>query len=157
MPQERKGQADNVAAVNRQAYRDYDIIERYEAGLALTGTEIKSIRAGRVNLREAYARGQNGELWLYNAHVAQWPGGNRYNHDPIRPRKLLLHKSELRDLLQRVASKGLTVVPLRLYFKRHRAKLELGLARGRKKYDKREIIARRDAEREMRRAATTEK
>ena len=157
MPETKKDLTEKVAAVNRQAFHDYEILERYEAGLVLTGTEIKSVRAGQVNLHDAYAKGEGRELWLHNANIARWPGGNRYNHDPLRSRKLLLHKSELRDLLLRVASRGLTLVPLRLYFKRHRAKVELGLARGRKKYDKREAIAKRDAEREMRRAAKTER
>ena len=155
MPAKDKEQNDKVIAVNRQAFRDYDILERMEAGLVLTGTEIKSVRAGQVSLREAYARGQGGELWLLNANIALWPGGNRYNHDPLRPRKLLLHKDQLRDLLLQANSKGLTVVALRLYMKRHNAKVELGLARGRKKYDKRDIIAREDAERRMQRGVRT--
>ncbi len=155
MPVKEKEQNEKVAAVNRQAFRDYDILERIEAGLVLTGTEIKSVRAGQVTLREAYARGHNNELWLYNANIAMWPGGNRYNHDPLRPRKLLLHKGQLREFLLQSNSKGLTIVPLRLYMKRHHAKVELGLARGRKKYDKRDIIAREDAERRMQRAVRT--
>ena len=157
MPAKEKEQADKAIAVKRQAFRDYDILERMEAGLVLTGTEIKSVRAGQVTLREAYARGHNKELWLYNANIALWPGGNRYNHDPLRPRKLLLRKGQLRELLHQVNSKGLTIVALRLYMKRHRAKVELGLARGRKKYDKRDIIAREDAERRMQRGIRTYK
>ena len=115
--------------------------------MALTGTEIKSIRAGRVDLREAYARPQNGELWLLNAHIAQYDAGSIYNHDPRRPRKLLLHREEIRKLSDEVGQKGLTLVALRLYIKNHHAKLELGLARGKRQYDKRRAI--RDRELDM--------
>ena len=139
-------------AVNRKAYHDFDILESMEAGLVLTGTEIKSIRAGRVNIRDAYARGEGGELWLYGAHIAQYPSGGRYNHDPNRARKLLLHKRELNYLMGKSEQKGLTLVPLKLYIKNHVAKIELALAKGRAKYDKRETIARREAERQMSRA-----
>ena len=139
-------------AVNRKALYEYDILERVEAGLVLTGTEIKSVRAGRVNLQQAFARAEGGELWLYNAHIAHYAQGGIYNHDPTRPRKLLLHQEELASLVGAVAQKGLTLIPLRLYIKNHWAKVELGLARGRRKYDKRRVIAQREVEREMRRA-----
>ena len=141
-----------VISVNRKALHDYEILERVEAGLALTGTEIKSIRAGRANLRDAYARPDGGELWLVNAHIASYSQGGIYNHEPLRPRKLLLHKNQIVELVSGVGQKGLTIVPLRLYIKGHVAKVELGLARGRRQYDKRKVIAQRDAEREMERA-----
>lgn len=144
--------AQKTIAVNRKAYHDYHIEESVEAGLVLTGTEIKSIRAGRVNLRDAYARSENGELWLLGAHIAQYPGGNRYNHEPKRPRKLLLHRKQIAELSGAVMKKGLTIVPLKLYLKNGIAKVELGLARGKKVYDKREVLALRDAQRQMQRA-----
>ena len=134
---------NRTVAVNRQARFNYEILESYEAGLSLTGTEIKSIRAGR-DLREAYARPQNGELWLLNAHIAQYDAGSIYNHDPRRPRKLLLHREEIRKLTDEVGQKGLTLVALRLYIKNHHAKLELGLARGKRQYDKRRAIRDRE-------------
>ncbi len=146
------GDGFKVVAVNRKALRDYDILERIEAGLALTGTEIKSIRAGRANLQDAYARPDGGELWLVGAHVAHYAQGGIYNHEPTRPRKLLLHRDQMAQLAGAAAQKGLTIIPLRLYIKHHVAKVELGLARGRRQYEKRQVIARRDAEREMQRA-----
>jgi len=144
--------AQKTITVNRKAYHDYHIEESVEAGLVLTGTEIKSIRAGRVNLRDAYARSENGELWLLGAHIAQYPGGNRYNHEPKRPRKLLLHRRQVAELSGAVMRKGLTIVPLKLYLKNGIAKVELGVVRGKKVYDKREAIAQRDAQRQMERA-----
>ena len=138
--------------VNRKAYHDYHIEDSYEAGLVLTGTEIKSIRMGRVNLRDAYARAENGEMWLEGAHIAHYPGGNRYNHEPKRKRKLLLHRKEINELSGATMRKGLTVVPLKMYIKNGIAKVELGIARGKKVYDKRETIAQRDAQRDMQRA-----
>ncbi len=141
-----------TVAVNRKALHDYEILKRVEAGLALTGTEIKSIRLGRANIREAYARPEGGEMWLLNAHIAQYPAGNRNNHEPTRPRKLLLHRSEIEELSEGANERGLTIVPLSLYLKRGMAKVELGLARGRRQYDKRQAIARREAERQMARA-----
>jgi len=138
--------------VNRKAYHDYHIEDSFEAGLVLTGTEIKSIRAGRVNLRDAYARAENGELWLLGAHIAQYQAGNRYNHEPKRPRKLLLHRREIAELSGAMLRKGLTIVPLKLYLKNGIAKVEIGIARGKKAYDKREAIAQRDAQREVQRA-----
>jgi SsrA-binding protein len=138
--------------VNRKAYHDYHIEDSFEAGLVLTGTEIKSIRMGRVNLRDAYARAENDEIWLVGAHIAPYPGGNRYNHEPKRKRKLLLHRREISELGGDMMRKGLTIVPLKMYLKNGIAKVELGVARGKKAYDKRETIARRDAQREMQRA-----
>ena len=145
--------AQKTITVNRKAYHDYHIEESFEAGLVLTGTEIKSIRAGRVNLREAYARSEKGELWLLGAHIAQYPGGNRYNHEPKRPRKLLLHRQEINNLTSKVSEKGLTLVPTKLYIKASIAKVEVALAKGKKLYDKRESISRREVERELARAA----
>lgn len=135
--------------VNRQAYHDYFIDETYEAGIALTGTEVKSIRAGRVNLRGAFARIKDDEVWLEGAHIAEYEQGTYMNHIPTRPRKLLLHRREIDRLLTSVQAKGLTLVPLKLYFKNNRAKLEIGLARGKKLYDKRQAIAKRDSDREL--------
>ena len=134
---------------NRRAFRDYAIMERVEAGLVLLGTEIKSVRAARVNLQDAYARVAGGEMWLYGMHVAAWPGGGPWNHEPLRPRKLLLHREEIYKLGRTSAQKGLTLVPLRLYIQGHHAKVELGLAKGRRQYDKRRAIMERETEREI--------
>jgi SsrA-binding protein len=139
-------------AVNRKALHDYEVLQRVEAGLALQGSEIKSIRLGRVSLREAYARPEGGELWLLGAHIAQYAAAGQFGHEPTRKRKLLLHKSQIRDLSRSVLEQGLTLVPLRLYLKNGLAKVELALARGRKRYDKRAVIAKREAQREMERA-----
>jgi len=141
-----------VIAVNRKAYHDYHIQENFEAGIVLKGSEIKSIRAGKVNLSDAYARPENGELWLYNSHIASYDAASYNTHEPIRPRKLLLHRKEIDILTSKVVQKGLTLVPLKLYIKHGVAKLELGVAKGKKIYDKRESIARRDADREVERA-----
>lgn len=138
--------------VNRRAYHDYHILETVEAGIALTGTEIKSIRAGRVNLREAYAHPDGDELWLFNAHIARYEAGSHYNHEPTRPRKLLLHRQQISSLIGKVTQKNLTLVPLKVYIKDGIAKAELGVARGKKLHDKREASARREAEREIERA-----
>ena len=153
-----KKRTDNhgTIAVNRKAYYDYEILERYEAGLALKGTEIKSIRAGQINIREAYAKPQDGELWLLNAHIAPYDAGGLNNHGPIRPRKLLLHGEELAEIIGSVSRKGLTVIALRVYIKRHVAKVELGLGRGKRQYDKRRTIIDRDRDREARRAVRRE-
>lgn len=139
-------------ATNRKAFHDYFIEETHEAGIVLTGTEIKSVRAGRVNLRDAYAQIQNGELWLLNVHISPYDPGSRYNVDPYRRRKLLLHRREINRLMGRVQEKGLTLVPLRLYLKRNRAKVELALVRGKRQYDKRASIAKRESDREIERA-----
>lgn len=139
-------------AVNRQAFHDYSIEDALEAGIALTGTEIKSIRAGKVNLRGAYARVKDGEIWLQGMHVAEYEQGSRDNHEPTRDRKLLLHRKEIDRLQGKVQIKGLTLIPLKLYLKGDHAKVELGVARGKKLYDKREVIAERDAKRDLDRA-----
>lgn len=139
-------------AVNRKAYHDYHILETLEAGIVLTGTEIKSVRAGRVNLRDSFARAENGELWLFNTHIARYEAGSHYNHEPTRPRKLLLHRKQIDSLIGTATQKNLTLVPLKLYIKNRVAKVELGVARGKRLYDKREAIARREAEREIERS-----
>lgn len=142
--------------VNRRARHEYDILESFEGGLVLTGTEIKSIRDGRVNIRDAFGRPEDGELWLCNAHISPYSNGNRENHEPMRPRKVLMHRNQIDYLSSKVQEKGLTLVPLKLYIKNHKAKVELGVARGRKLYDKRAVIARRDADRQMQRAILKE-
>lgn len=144
--------AIKTICLNRKAYHDYYIDDSIEAGLVLTGTEVKSLRQGKVSLRDAYARAQNGELWLMNAHIAQYQGGNRYNHQPTRNRKLLLHREQIADLIGKATRNGFTLVPLKLYFKNGTAKVELGLAKGKKLYDKRAALARRDAQRQMEQA-----
>ncbi|CEH32233.1 SsrA-binding protein [Aneurinibacillus migulanus] len=141
-----------VLAQNKKARHDYFIEETYEAGIVLTGTEIKSIRRGRVNLKDGYAGIRNGEAWLYNVHISEYEQGNRYNHDPVRTRKLLLHRSEIYKLLGQTKMQGYSLVPLRLYLKGGFCKVEIGLAKGKKNYDKRESIKQRDAQREMQRA-----
>ncbi|AFV10947.1 SsrA-binding protein SmpB [Thermacetogenium phaeum DSM 12270] len=141
-----------VVAENRKARHDYFIEETYEAGIVLVGTEVKSIRAGKVSLRDSYAEVLNGEVFLQQMHISPYEKGNRFNHDPKRPRKLLLHKREIKRLLGRTMQKGYTLIPLRLYFKNGWVKVELALGRGKKLYDKREDIARRDAQREIARA-----
>ena len=139
-------------AANRKAFHDYEVLEKIEAGISLTGTEIKSIRAGGANIREAHARPLDGEMWLYGAHIAQYAAGSWQNHEPTRPRKLLMHKKEIREWVRDMAERGLSVIPLNMYLKGGRAKVELGLVRGRKQYDKRQVIAKRDADRDIQRA-----
>lgn len=141
-----------VVCENRKARHDYFILETYEAGMVLTGTEVKSLRAGRGNLKDSFARVENGEIWLYDMHISPYEQGNRFNHEPKRPRKLLMHKSEIMRLWGRTREKGLTLIPLRCYFKDGKAKVELALAKGKKLYDRREEIAAREAKREMERA-----
>ena len=136
-------------ATNRKAYHNYFIQDSIEAGISLTGTEIKSLRSGRVSLGEAYVRPEAGELWLVNAHIARYEAASRLSHEPRRPRKLLLHRKEINKLSSRIAEKGLTLVPLRIYLKDHLAKVSIALAKGKKLYDKREAITRREVEREM--------
>jgi SsrA-binding protein len=139
-------------ATNRKALHDYAIEGTYEAGIALTGTEIKSVRAGRVNLRDGYVQIRNGEAWLLNVHISPYDFGNRENHEPKRERKLLLHRQEIRRLQSKVAERGWTIVPIRVYLKEGRAKIEIALARGKRLYDKRDSVAERDMDRELRRA-----
>ena len=139
-------------ASNRKAFHDYEIVEKIEAGISLTGTEIKSIRAGGAHIREAYARPIRDEMWLYGAHIAPYAAGSFMNHEPTRPRRLLLHKSQIREWSRATTERGLTIVPLSMYLKNGMAKVELGLARGRKQYDKRQAIAKRDATRDIQRA-----
>lgn len=141
-----------VIATNRKAARDFHLEERHEAGLVLTGTEIKSIRAGRVNLSDGYVQPRDGELWLLNVHIAPYDPAGRYGHEPRRPRKLLLHRREISRLTSRVQERGYTIVPTRLYLKDGWAKIEIALVRGRRKYDKRQAIAKRDAQRDIDRA-----
>ena len=141
---------DNIRVVstNRKAKFEYFLLETFEAGVALQGSEIKSIRAGQVSLTEAYVQTDGQEAWLMGAHIAPYEQANRFNHDPIRPRRLLLHKREIRQLWDSVRQKGMTIVPTRVYLKGGRAKVEIALARGKKSYDKRETIAKRDRERD---------
>ncbi len=144
--------ADKTVTVNRKARHEYHILESFEAGIALTGTEVKSLRAGKANLQDSFARVENSELILYNMHISPYEQGNRFNHEPKRPRKLLMHKHEIMRLLGKTQEKGLTLVPLKVYFTRGRAKVELALAKGKKVHDKREAIKERDAKREIQRA-----
>ena len=144
---------EKTVAQNRRARHDYSIEDSFEAGIALTGTEIKSVRAGKVSLAESYARIDNGEAWLVGANISPWDTGNRYNHEPKRPRKLLVHRAQIVALLTRTKAKGLTLVPLKMYITaRGRAKLEIGLAKGKQQHDRRHDIAERDARRDMERA-----
>ena len=144
--------SDKVLASNRKAFHDYHILKSVEAGLVLTGTEVKSARAGKVQLREGYARIQGGEAWLHNTHIAPYDQGNRYNHEPMRVRKLLLHRGRISHLAGKVRESGATLVPLKLYDKQGHLKVELGLARGKRQYDKRVAIAEREARRDIERA-----
>ena len=143
---------EKTITVNRKAQHDYQILRTLEAGLSLLGTEIKSIREGRVSIREAYVRADDAEMWLVGAHVAHYAPAAAGNHEPTRRRRLLLHKRQIRELRRAVESEGVTIVPLRLYLKNGRAKLEIAVARGKKRYDKRAAIAKREAERQMQRA-----
>jgi len=140
-----------VVATNRKAKFEYFLLEHFEAGISLRGSEIKSIRAGQISLKEAYVRVDGKEAWLMDAHIAPYMQANRFNHDPRRPRRLLLHKREIRKLWDAVRQKGVTIIPTRVYLKNGRAKVEIALARGKKLHDKRHAIAKRDAERELQR------
>jgi SsrA-binding protein len=145
-----------IICVNRRARFDYTISETIEAGLVLQGTEVKSLRDGRADLKDAYADVQEDEVFLMHAHIDQYEQANRFNHDPVRPRKLLLHKHEIRRLIGKTQEKGLTLIPTRMYFSHGKAKVELGLAKGKKQYDKREDVKRRSAERDIQRALAGE-
>ena len=142
----------NVIAQNKRARHDYFIEETFEAGIVLKGTEIKSMRAGRMNLKDSFARISNGEAYLHNAHISEYEQGNRYNHDPVRARKLLLHKKEINQLIGQTQQKGYSIVPLKVYLKNGFAKVLIGVAKGKKNYDKRETLKRQDAKREVDRA-----
>lgn len=147
---------EKTVTVNRKAQHDYHIVRTLEAGLSLRGTEIKSIREGRVSIREAYVRPDGGEVWLVGAHIAHYAPAGSTNHDPTRRRRLLLHKRQIAELRRAVESEGVTIVPLRLYLKGGRAKLEIAVGRGKKRYDKRAAMAKRDADRQMQRALRRE-
>lgn len=150
---EKKSEGFKIVSDNRQARFLYEILETYEAGIELKGTEVKSIRAGRVNLRDGYGLVRNGEMWLINAHISPYETASEYfNHDAKRTRKLLLHKAEIRKLLGRVEQQGLTLVPLKMYFKNGKVKVEIALGKGKKLHDKREDIKRREDKRDMERA-----
>ena len=142
---------DAPLAQNKKARHDYQILETLEAGLVLTGTEIKSVRERRINLKDGFAQIHNGEAWLMNVHISEYTQGNRFNHDPLRARKLLLHKKEIQKLTGQTSEKGITIVPLKVYLKHGFAKVLLGIAKGKHDYDKRETIKKRDQEREIRR------
>ena len=145
--------ADKTITVNRKARHEYEILESLEVGIVLTGTEIKSVRDGKVNLGDAYARPEKGELWIHNVHIAEYTAGNQNNHEPTRVRKLLLKKDQVKQLGRQVEAKGLTLIPLKLYLKKgHWAKVEIGLARGKKRYDKRRSIIDRERTKEAQQA-----
>jgi SsrA-binding protein len=156
VPEKPNRDGELVIANNRAAYHEYFVLDTVEAGLELLGTEVKSLRAGKVNIRDGYIRIENLEAMLYNVHIMPWEAGNRQNHDPLRPRRLLLHRGEIVELFSKTRERGLTLVPLRLYFRSSRAKLEVGLVKGKKSWDKRQAIAEREAQREMDRAVRRE-
>ena len=152
-PADNKAPGQKIAVQNRKARHEYHILETWEAGLVLTGTEVKSLRDGRANLQDAFARvDHRGEVWLHNLHISPYEQGNRFNHDPLRPRKLLLNSREIRKLIGQVEKAGLTLVPLDIHFTRGIAKVTLALVRGKQLHDKRDDLRRRDAEREIERA-----
>ena len=140
-----------IVAENRQARRDYFIVDQYEAGMVLRGTEVKSLRQGRANLKDSYAQIKDGEVFVYQLHIAPYPFAYFDNHDPLRPRKLLLHQHEIKRLYGKINEKGHTLIPIRIYFKNGKVKILLALAKGKRKYDKREAIKRRDEQRELER------
>ena len=147
-----KNETMKMVANNKKAYHDYFIEEKYECGIALHGTEVKSLRMGKCSIKEAFIRIENGEVFVYGMHISPYEKGNIFNKDPLRVKKLLMHKQEIRKLLGKIKEKGYTLVPLQVYFSRGKAKAEIGLARGKKLYDKREDIAKKDARREAERA-----
>ena len=144
-----KKEFTSPSAVNRKAYHDYFIHDTYEAGIVLTGTEVKSIRSGRMNIKDSYARIEKGELWLWNAHISPYEQGNRFNHDPLRTRKLLVHKKELNKLEIMMKTKGYTLIPLKIYFNRGKIKCLIGVATGKKLHDKRRDIAEKAVKRDL--------
>ena len=143
-----KQEVMKLVANNKKAYHDYFIDEKYEAGLVLHGTEVKSLRLGKCSVKEAFVRIENSEVWIYGMHISPYEKGNIFNRDPLRPKKLLMHKDEIRKLTGKISEKGVSIVPLQVYFKDGRAKIEIGLARGKKLYDKRQDIAKKDQRRE---------
>ena len=147
-----KHEGIKLVANNKMAYHDYFILEKYEAGLELTGTEVKSLRAGKCSIKEAYVRVENGEIFVVGMNISPYEQGNIFNTDPLRVKKLLMHKAEIAKLAGQIAEKTMTIMPLQVYFKNGRAKLEIGLAKGKKLYDKREDMAKRDAKRDIERA-----
>ena len=150
-----KGKGTKLIAQNKKAYHDYFIEETIQAGLSLAGTEVKSLRAGKCSLKESFIRMENGEAFVYNMHISPYEQGNIFNKDPLRPRRLLLHKSEIRKLAHESQAAGYTIVPLKVYFDRSLVKMDIALAKGKKLYDKRESAAKRDAKREMDRVMKT--
>ena len=154
MAREKAAQPDGIKLIarNRKARHDYEVIDTYEAGIVLQGTEVKSLRAGKANLKDSYAAVEKGEVFLHHLHISPYEAGSHFNHEPERPRKLLLHRAEIRRLLGRTQQQGLTLVPLKIYFKKGKAKVELALVRGKRQFDKREAIARRQAQRDVERA-----
>jgi SsrA-binding protein len=144
--------SEKIICTNKQARFDYHLEENFEAGLVLQGTEVKSLRDGRANLKDSYAAMEDGEVYLFDCHISPYPNGSYANHEPTRPRKLLLHRREIRRLVGKTQERGLTLIPLKLYFLRGKVKVEMALARGKKQYDKREDLKRRDADREIERA-----
>ena len=157
-PEQQKSGQPRIRTVadNRRARFDYDILDRIEAGIALTGTEIKSVRDARVTIRDAYAQARNGEMWLHNMHVAAWTSAGPWGHEPTRSRKLLMHAGEIDRFSRAAGQRGLTMIPLRVYIKGHHAKVELALAKGRRRHDKRQAIIRRETDREIARALRRE-
>jgi SsrA-binding protein len=144
-----KAPAQKVISDNRRARHEFEIVEVFQAGIVLSGTEVKSMRGGRANLSDAFARVEGGELWLYNCHISPYDHGNRFNHEPMRKRKLLMHQGEIAKLKSKLQEKGLTLIPLKIYFKKNWVKVDLGLGRGKRLYDKREAIAKRDTKRQL--------
>jgi SsrA-binding protein len=149
---EQKTASDRVIAENRKAFHDYHIVETFEAGVALQGTEVKSIREGRVNLRDSYARVENGEVFVYNVHISPYSHRGYADHEPTRRRKLLLHRQEIRKLIGKTVERGMTLVPIKVYFKNNRIKIAISLAKGKQAHDKREAIKKRETDRETRAA-----
>ena len=154
MAEQKTGGRKQIAQ-NRKAYHDYFVDDRYEAGIALTGTEIKSVRAGGVNLKDAYCQIKNGEMWVVGMHISPYERGSFFNREPLRDRKLLMHKREIRKLAGQITQKGFTLIPLSLYFSGQRVKVEVGLCRGKKQYDKRDAIAKAESDREIERGLKT--
>ena len=148
-PEKPASPAPKIIADNRRARHEYEIIEVFETGIELKGTEVKSMRTGKANLQDAFARIEAGQMWLYNCHIAPYDFGNRFNHDPVRKRRLLMHRKQILRLYQQIKEKGLTLVPLKLYFKRNWVKVDLALVRGKQLYDKREAISKRDSKRQL--------